>query len=354
MRFRALTLSLLFLAVPACSPGHESAASSASSLPPVEAVAQPTVTQSPAAFSLASPIACVIGKDCFIQQYMDHDPGKPYAFDYTCGHSVYDGHDGTDIRLPDKVAQARGVAVLAAADGVVMGMRDGEPDFDVGAFSAAKVDMDKACGNGVVIANGDGWETQYCHMRRGSVTVKKGQVVKAGVPLGLVGQSGDAAFVHLHFTVRHNKKPVDPFSTATNCSGSEATTLWQAGLRDQMAYRGRQVLNAGFAAAPVSMDTIEAGGIPAPVPSSPALVVYVRGINLTEGDIQTLTLYGPNGAVLASQELPPLDHDKAQYQMFTGVKLTASRWPAGTYRSVYSVTAGSQTVVRKAFSLPLS
>lgn len=352
MRFRALAVSLVILAVPACSPRHDK--TSLPDLTPIDDIVRPVVTQSPGTFSLASPIACTIGKDCFIQQYVDHDRSKDYAFDYLCGHAVYEGHDGTDIRLPDKAAQARGVAVLAAADGVVMGMRDGEPDFDVGAFDQAKVDMDKACGNGVIMDNGDGWQTQYCHMRRGSVIVKKGQVIKTGMPLGMVGQSGDAAFVHLHLTVRHDKKPVDPFGTATECSGASATTLWRAELRDQMVYRGRQVLNGGFSGTPVSMDQIETGGIAAPNRSSPVLVVYVRGINLTENDIQTLTLYGPDGAVLAKNELPPLDRNKAQYQIFTGVKRTSSQWPAGTYYGVYAITAGSQIVVRKAFSLPLS
>ena len=46
---------------------------------------------------LALPVACQMGRTCFIQQYFDHDPG-PGAKDYRCGVMTYDGHDGVDIR----------------------------------------------------------------------------------------------------------------------------------------------------------------------------------------------------------------------------------------------------------------
>ena len=36
---------------------------------------------------------------------------------------------------------------------------------------------DRECGNGVVIQHKDGFETQYCHMARGSITVTPGQSV---------------------------------------------------------------------------------------------------------------------------------------------------------------------------------
>ncbi len=355
MTYRSLVLIAVAGVLAACSPprGQTATADAAQSVA-VTPPTRPKVSQAEGTFVLASPLACTVGKDCFIQQYVDHDPAKDTASDYTCGHAVYDGHDGTDFRLPDKAAQVRGVAVLAVAPGVVIGLRDGEPDFAVGAFSQAAVDMDKACGNGVVIGHAGGWQTQYCHMRQGSVKVAKGQQVSAGMPLGLVGQSGDAQFVHLHLTVRHNGKPVDPFGTADACSGAAATTLWAPALRDQMAYAGRQVLNIGFAAGPVAMDDIERGGIAAPVRSSPALVLFVRAIDLRQGDVQTVTLYGPDGQPRAVSEVPALDRDKAQYMLFAGEKLKGATWTSGRYRGVYQVTdSAGRVVVRREATLPL-
>ena len=71
---------------------------------------------------------------------------------------------------------AAGVQVLASAPGVVRGIRDGMPDqppegrltHDFGAMN---------CGNGVLLAHDGGWETQYCHLRRGSVEVAVGDTV---------------------------------------------------------------------------------------------------------------------------------------------------------------------------------
>ena len=59
-------------------------------------------------------------------------------------------------------------------------------------------------GNAVVLEHPGGWTSIYCHMRQGSVRVKQGQEIAAGQPLGLVGESGAAAFPHLHFEIRHS------------------------------------------------------------------------------------------------------------------------------------------------------
>ena len=41
---------------------------------------------------LTSPIDCDLGRDCFIQQYVDHDPG-PGASDYLCAPLSYERAD---------------------------------------------------------------------------------------------------------------------------------------------------------------------------------------------------------------------------------------------------------------------
>ncbi|MCG6904806.1 MAG: M23 family peptidase, partial [Rhodobacter sp.] len=46
------------------------------------------------------PIDCVIGDSCFVQNYVDRDPG-PGAVDFACHGLTYDGHQGTDIALTD-------------------------------------------------------------------------------------------------------------------------------------------------------------------------------------------------------------------------------------------------------------
>ena len=304
-----------------------------------------------APISLQKPIACTIGKDCFIQQYADHDAG-PGEADYMCGTAVYDGHDGTDFRIADKVAQARGVAVVAAADGVVKGFRDGQPDFDVGAFDRDKV-KGIECGNGVLIMHADGWETQYCHMRQGSVKVKTGDLVKAGTVLGLVGQSGDAEFPHVHLTVRYQGKAVDPFAFGTTtCDAKQGQShfLWRQADRAELAYHDTVVITGAFATSALTEADIDRGGIAAPVAESPALVFYGRAINLHKGDTQTLSLTGPDGKVIVDNHIAGVERDKALYMAFTGKKLTVARWPAGTYKGTYSVLRDGKPVATQTFA----
>jgi murein DD-endopeptidase MepM/ murein hydrolase activator NlpD len=299
------------------------------------------------AFQLQKPIACTIGQDCFIQQYPDHAPG-PDAKDYRCGPETYDGHDGTDFRILDKAAQARGVTVVAAAPGVVKAVRDGVPDFDVGAYDKARV-KDINCGNTVLIDNGNGWQTIYCHMREGSVRVKVGDRVETGQSLGLVGQSGAAEFPHLHLTVRHNGKWVDPFADGAACG--QGSSLWAAADRAELAYHDSDVLNAGFASRLITADDIERGGVAAPTRTGIALGAYVRAIHLRAGDVQRLVVKGPDGRTLVESTSPPLDHDKADVFIFAGKKRTTAEWPAGTYTATYSVTHSGRTLLTKTFSL---
>src|SRR5215213_7064057 len=144
---------------------------------------------------LRLPVACQIGQTCFVQHYVDQDPG-PGARDFQCGSLTYDGHNGTDFRLPSAAAQTAGIDVLAAADGKVLRIRDGMEDVSVRAGGQESVDGSE-CGNGAVITHAGGWETQYCHMARGSVSVRPGDEVRAGQKIGRIGLSGITEFPHL-------------------------------------------------------------------------------------------------------------------------------------------------------------
>lgn len=302
---------LLSLALAACTP------------------AAPSDAQAPepaaGGLSLAFPLACEIGASCEVQNYVDRDPGPGMA-DYHCGRRTYDGHDGVDIRLPDMAAQRAGVDVLAAAAGRVARLRDGVQDISIRAAGAPKVEGQE-CGNGVVIDHGNGWETQYCHLARGSLRVKAGDQVAAGQPIAQAGLSGNTEFPHLHLSVRRARGG-----------------LWDAAAAKAMAYKRGVVLNAGFAAGPVSLEAVEAGSGSAPGAEAPALVAFVRAIGLEGGDQLELVLQGPAGQVLA-QNRATLDRDKAQWMIFTGARRPPAGWPHGTYAAKYGVRRAGKSVL---------
>src|SRR5262245_44035491 len=302
------------------------------------------------AFELGFPVACEIGRTCVIQQYVDHDAG-PGVRDYMCGTLTYDGHNGTDIRVPTTAAQRQGVDVVAAADGEVLRGRDGMPDVPARTIPPGPVEG-RECGNGVVIAHRDGWETQYCHLAQGSIRVKPGDRVVAGQPLGRVGFSGRAAFPHLHFTVRRQGVVADPFAfqpDAAKCGSG--ISLWAPALRAALTYRERTVLNVGFAAGSVTMEQVEAGEVPTALGAgAPALVAFVRAVGLRQGDVQHLSVRAPDGAPLVDHAAQPLDRHKAQTLLFVGKKRPASGWRSGTYTASYMVSRDGKVVLEQEFA----
>jgi murein DD-endopeptidase MepM/ murein hydrolase activator NlpD len=304
------------------------------------------------AISLALPIKCQPGVTCFFQNYVDHDASDK-ARDYRCGGRSYDGHDGTDIRIRNLEIQRQGVEVLAAAPGRVIGGRNDMEDVSVNTVGKAAI-AGKECGNGVVLEHEGGWRTQYCHLAKGSVQVKIGDQMTAGQPIGLVGLSGDTEFFHLHFTVRHRGKIVDPFAYGApenSCGGGRS--IWAASLGEQTQYRPGEIIDYGFAGIAPTMELIESGEIGKhPVtPGSDALVAYVRTIGLQAGDQQFLAVQGPGGASVSTNSLPALDRDKAQFLVIAGKKRTETAWPAGRYAATYRVIRDGAEVLRKTFDI---
>lgn len=296
--------------------------------------------------SLDLPVDCEIGRSCFVQQYVDIDPG-PGIRDWMCGGQTYDGHKGTDIRVRALSDAARGVNVLAAAGGKVIGRRDGMPDRLVRQDDAAV--KDRECGNGVRIDHGNGWLTQYCHMRRGSVKVSKGERVRRGAVLGEIGYSGKVEFAHVHMSVRYNHQVVDPFrgltSDAQSC-GDGREPLWSEEALAQLQYRRGQVLDIGFASGPLRLNDLETGAALGfiPLPDSPALVAWGWAINLEKGDEVVTVLTGPEGVL--SRNKVVLDRAKSQYMLYAGKELKAARWPPGRYAAAFGVRRNGEVVLR--------
>ncbi|MEO0939038.1 MAG: M23 family metallopeptidase [Pseudomonadota bacterium] len=284
---------------------------------------------------LGSPVACDLTSDCYILQYVDHDAG-PGARDFRCAPLSYDGHRGTDFAARTLRQMHAGVNVIASAPGIVRGVRDGMPDQYYADANAETV-AGRECGNGVIILHERGWETQYCHLKRGSVTVSRGDRVKRGDVLGEIGLSGRTQAPHVDLIVRRSGAVVDPFDPdgVITCGAPSTDTLWQ----DPPAYRPGGLLDVGFASAIPDYDDIKAGtanaeALPA---DAAALVVYGFAFGGQRGDRVTLRLTGPGGEVVSNTVT--LDRNEAQFFRAAGKRRTTDGWPRGRY-------TGSVTLIR--------
>jgi Peptidase family M23 len=103
-----------------------------------------------------------------------------------------------------------GKPVLAVADAVVVSVRDGVPEGTPGKYPA-NISLDDADGNNVILDLGELRYAMYAHMQPGSIKVRKGDKVKVGQVIGLVGNTGNSIVPHLHFQVMDR-----PSSLASN------------------------------------------------------------------------------------------------------------------------------------------
>jgi len=118
----------------------------------------------------------------------------PYAVPISSPFGPRDGgfHKGTDFN------PGAGAPIYAIADGI----------------ATISVE-DSTYGQHVILAhniNGQRLDTLYAHMISASSPIVAGQQVKVGDFLGLVGDTGISTGPHLHFEVRLDGVPVDPFA----------------------------------------------------------------------------------------------------------------------------------------------
>jgi hypothetical protein len=103
-----------------------------------------------------------------------------------------------------------GQPALAVADAVVASVVDGQPEQTPGKYPT-NIPLADADGNCVILDLGDHRYALYAHLQPGSIKVHRGDHVKLGQVLGLVGDSGNSIVPHLHFQVT-----AGPSSMASN------------------------------------------------------------------------------------------------------------------------------------------
>jgi murein DD-endopeptidase MepM/ murein hydrolase activator NlpD len=123
-----------------------------------------------------------------------------------------------------------GKDALAVADATVASVVDGLPEQTPGKFPE-NIPIEQADGNSVILDLGAGRFALYAHLQPGSLRVRKGDRVRRGQVLGLVGNSGNSVAPHLHFHVMDGSSPlasnglpyeIDAFEVVGHSPGTEA------------------------------------------------------------------------------------------------------------------------------------
>jgi hypothetical protein len=295
-------------------------------------------------FSL--PVDCELGETCFVQNYVDHDETDGH-FDHTCGPLSYDGHKGTDFALPTTDDMDAGVNVVAAAYGVVLGTRDGMIDKVIAVEDIPKLNG-KDCGNGLSIDHGDGWVSQYCHMKQGSVAVSLGDRITRGQVLGQIGLSGRTQFPHLHISIRQGNRVVDPFAPdPLGVCGETHDTLWD----DDIAYVGGGLIRVGFDVGVPKFTAIKSGmaGRDRMPSQAKALVLFGFAFGSRPDDKMKLTITGPQGVVF--DQTVTLEKTQAQYFRAGGRRTPMGGWPTGAYHGEVTVSRNGALLDHKSVTL---
>jgi murein DD-endopeptidase len=106
--------------------------------------------------------------------------------------------------------RAFGAQVLAVADGIVLDTLDGVPENVPDPVArAVSITPATVSGNYVLVDLGDHAYAVYAHLQPGSLTVKRGDRVRRGQTLALVGNTGNSSEPHLHFHIADRPRPMD-------------------------------------------------------------------------------------------------------------------------------------------------
>ncbi len=94
---------------------------------------------------------------------------------------------------------------------------EGTPVHAVAAGRVLESGSSGAYGNRIVLDHGEGLHSLYAHHERNLVT--RGQAVRRGQVIALVGHTGNAIGDHLHFELRWKKGTVDPWTVLPVLTG---------------------------------------------------------------------------------------------------------------------------------------
>lgn len=279
---------------------------------------------------LQFPVKCTINKDCWILNYVDNDSTANWH-DYKGGKQTYDGHTGTDIAIKNLSIMKQGIDVTAAQSGFVIATRDGMPDKN-----ALSQDLNQlqniGCGNRVAIKHTGGWVTDYCHMKNGSIKVKKGDFVTTGQTIGQIGLSGLTEFPHLHINVQQGTQFLDPFTGFEKYIKGSKNPLWDKNTLQQLIYKPLVIYNIGVSNEiptflNIRNEKYKNNQISS---SSDMILIWIDAMHVEVNDTIDILVKNPMGTTFINKNAI-IDKANAKKLMYVGKRKSGNGFAKGNY-----------------------
>lgn len=305
------------------------AAAAALTAEPVE----PTAVTETGLPQLSWPVDCQLGGNCWIASFFDHGAtiGQPPK-DVMCGDLTRPGSQLTNIAV--RRTSGATPAVYAAADGLVMAVRNDMPDN--------RPYPDAPLGNTVLLLHKGGVQTSYSHLAHDSATVEIGDRVRAGDLIGHAGSSGNTTYPQIGFMVSVAGEPLDPFvgplaePEARGC-GPHTNLLFPKDLVRQGFYIPIVIYQAGLSDRVPEPTRVRQGELAGQVaaPDPPVLHFFADMFGINAGDTYDFTLTFPNGKTTSLEG--PID--APAWHKFLTLKIgnRYGAWPSGIYQGKLEV-----------------
>ena len=124
--------------------------------------------------------------------------------------------------VPSNAIKGSGVFTWPTSGSITQRHWSGHRAIDIGSWSGSSVraadsghvvvaggGWNGGYGNHVVIDHGNGFTTLYAHLN--TIFVRRGENIGRGDQIGSVGNSGNSTGPHLHFEIRYQGTPQNPF-----------------------------------------------------------------------------------------------------------------------------------------------
>jgi hypothetical protein len=326
-------------APPAVAPGLATGAAPIAAAPaavtPAPIVTSPIVTGPTVAGSTASapsfdlPVRCVLGEECATLDFFDHGDQR----DFACGNRAAPRSVYTRFALLGEHLGRRDLAIVAAADGRVVGRGE----------------------SGLTLEHGGGWRTVY-RFDTGTAQIPVGTAVGRGDVIGRLTpfRWGTSTAAVMGFAVTKDGRALDPFRPEPSPAGCGASsdTRWSPAARAALGYVATAVLDAGFAAKDLDAAGLQAGDLPPVTRESTYLSFWVRRVGVRTGDRELIQVLDPAGRPVGRHEFV-VEAARAAGLLQIARRNPAASWAPGTYRATYTLTRDGAELVSAVRELTL-